>query len=129
MSMNLPSGPQGNSTAEPSTKTTSTLLSSQPPARIPTFSTLLVLPYNIDPLAYSKLDPKTHHQAPGGQGREEAQGEIVDGFRRLIEVLQGAGLWVTTREAGETGGKRGKVVWVFVGASEKRLAELAAREK
>jgi hypothetical protein len=125
--MNLPSGPQGRTTAQPTTKTTSSLLSSEPPARVPTFSTLLVLPYTIDPLAYSKIDSKTGLQAKGGQGRAEAEGEIVDGFRRLIQVLQGAGLWVTTREA--EGMKRGKEVWVFVGASEKRLAELAAREK
>ena len=127
MSMNLPSGPQGNATAQPSTKTTSTLLSSEAPARTPTFSTLLVLPYNINPLAYSKVDSKTGLQAKGGQGRAEAQGEIVDGFRRLMQVLEQAGLWVTTREA--EGAKQGKEIWVFVGASEKRLAELAAREK
>lgn len=45
----------------------------------------------------------------------------------MVQVLETAGLWVTTREA--EGKKLGKEVWVFVGASEKRLAELAAREK
>ena len=51
----------------------------------------------------------------------------MDGFRRLMQVLEQAGLWVTTREA--EGVNQGKEIWVIVGASEKRLAELAAREK
>lgn len=124
MSMNLPSGPPKAQSDPQKTRPTADLFTSTPPPTVETFGTLLVLPFNISPTAFSKPDPTTGRQKAGGQGRAEAEGEIKEGFRRLIAELQGAGLKVTTRVSGD-----GVKIWVFVGAEQRRLAELAARER
>lgn len=122
--MNLPSGPQGKQPDSKKTRPTADLFSATPPSVVETFGTIVVLPYNISPTAYSVPDPNTGRQKAGGQGRAEAEGEIKEGFRRLIAELQNANLNVTTRTNGD-----GDKVWVFVGAGDRRLAELAARER
>ena len=124
MSMNLPSGPPKAQSDPQKTRPTADLFTSTSPPIVETFGTLLVLPFNISPTAFSKPDPATGRQKAGGQGRAEAEGEIKEGFRRLIAELQGAGLKVTTRVSGD-----GVKIWVFVGAEQRRLAELAARER
>ena len=124
MSMNLPAGPQPSQADPGKTRPTADLFSSSPPPRVNTFGTLVVLPFNISPTAYSNTHPNTGRQKAGGQGRAEAEGEIKEGFRRLMSELQNAGLEVTTRTSGD-----GHKVWVFVGAKGRRLADLAARER
>lgn len=65
---------------------------------------------------------------PKGQDRATAQGEIKEGYERLLRALEGeGGLKVGTKSG--RGGKGKEEVWVFVSTSDKKLSELVERER
>lgn len=99
------------------------VLNPEPPSVTPTYDVLLVLQFNISPTFFSKPG-KDGKQLPGGQGRAEAEGEIREGYTRLIKTLKDANLKITTRQS-----INGDEVWVMIGAEKRRIAQLAARER
>lgn len=63
-----------------------------------------------------------------GQNRSTAQGEIKEGYERLLRALEGeGGLKVGTKSG--RGGKGKEEVWVFVSISDRKLSELVERER
>ena len=94
------------------------LLKSQPPPRVNTFSTHLVLPFSISIAEFVKQ----------GQGRAEAQGEIRETFTRLVHALESKGLQVTARR-GRGKLAENKEVWIFVHADQVKIGELWEKER
>lgn len=63
-----------------------------------------------------------------GHNRATAQGEIKEGYERLLRALEGeGGLKVGTKSG--RGGKGKEEVWVFVSISDRKLSELVERER
>ncbi len=122
MSSSLPSAPSSHSSPSSSAPPPH-LLKSQPPPHIPTFSTLLVLQFDISPTPHSNSSKLTAKQS-----RSEAEGDIRASWNKLEGLLGGSGLRVTCRP-GVGKSCSGKEIWVFIGAEDEKISELAEQER